>query len=150
MAQNTAYAFDAQLELQKKEYNDLSGSVTDIDGNAVSIYEHVPQGTMAPYVKIGQALWNRWSNKGAEGAQIVTTTHAFSREASYQEIKSMMHDIATTLTDAEYDLSAVNHDVVMQHPDDSQPDIIEEKIEDSDVRLKHGIFRMRYTVISTA
>lgn len=151
MAQNTFNAYDAQLELQKKEYNDLKGgSVTDIDGNNVTIYEHVPQGTDAPYVKIGQANLRRWSTKDAEGADIVTTTHAFSRTASYEEVKSMLHEIASTLTDSQFDLSAVNHNLIMQHIVDSQPDIVEEKVENSDVMLKHGVFRMFYKVIDSS
>lgn len=151
MAQNTFNAFDASLEIQKKEYNDLKGgSVTNIDANTVTIYEHVPQGTAAPYVKIGQANLNRWSTKDAEGADIVTTLHAFSREASYEEVKSMLHEIASTLTDAEFDLSAVNHNLIMQQAADSQPDIVEEKVENSDVMLKHGIFRMFYKVIDSS
>lgn len=145
MAQNTFNAFNAALEIQKKEYNDLQGNVNDIGGSAVTIYENVPQGTVAPYCKIGQFNMARWANKEEEGADIVTTTHAFSADASYEEIKSMQHDIASTLTDSEFDLSAVSHNLVMQNVDDI-PDVVEEKVENSDVMLKHGIVRMFYRV----
>lgn len=93
-------AGDADLALQKAIFEKLAGDagVTALVG--ARIYDNPPGDVIFPYLTLGEAQVDDWSDDGQAGAEHRLSLHVFSRVGGRAEAKAVMGAVNATLHDA--------------------------------------------------
>lgn len=100
----------SQFELQKAIYQTLAAD-THLMTTIAGVYDRVPEGSMFPYITIGEASCRDWSSKTSTGVQIVVTLHVFSRTGGHKQTVEIMERIHTLLHEGSMSLDG--HVLVM-------------------------------------
>ena len=94
-------------ELQKAIFTALNGNVSGIGNANVPVYDDVPEGTVYPYVVIGEETSSNNGTKTLDGVEHTLTLHVWSQYRGRREIKEIMqsvyeklHNTAITVTGA--------------------------------------------------
>ena len=100
---------DAAWPLQQTIYSTLTAAgLTDASGNAVSVYDAVPENVAFPYVAIGEDTAIDWSAKGMRGEESTLTIHVWSRYRGRKEAKLIMAAIKDALHEQALSVSGEN------------------------------------------
>ena len=125
-------------ELQKAIFTALNGTVTGVSSANIPIYDDVPEGTVYPYVVIGEETSSNNGTKTLDGVEHTLTLHVWSQYRGRREIKEIMqsvyeklHNTAITVTGA----SLVNIRQEFSNP-----------LEEQDGITRHGVMRFRAVV----
>ena len=94
--------------LQKGLYDVLTGG----GGVGAPVYDHVPQNSAFPYIKIGQENLVEFDTKSTFGRQGNFTIHVFDTAAGNKTVKTIMDAIYQRLHRKEAGLSVVGFEVV--------------------------------------
>lgn len=79
--------------IQKGIYDRL---IAQLSG--VGVYDHVPQGTAAPYVVIGEDTSVPWNTKSFDGQQYTLTLHVWDYfKAGKKSVKTIMQNVYAAL-----------------------------------------------------
>jgi len=94
-------------ELQKSIFTALNNNITGIGSAKIPIYDDVPEGTVYPYVVIGEETSSNNGTKTLDGVEHTLTLHVWSQYRGRREIKEIMqsvyeklHNTAITVTGA--------------------------------------------------
>ena len=94
-------------ELQKAIFTALNGNVSGIGNANVPVYDDVPEGSVYPYVVIGEETSSNNGTKTLDGVEHTLTLHVWSQYRGRREIKEIMqsvyeklHNTAITVTGA--------------------------------------------------
>ena len=122
-------------ELQKAIFTTLNNNVTGVSSAKIPIYDDVPEGSVYPYVVIGEETATNNGTKTLDGVEHTLTLHAWSQYRGRREIKEIMqsvyeklHNTAITVTGA----SLVN---IRQE--------FSNTLEEQDGITRHGVMRFR-------
>ena len=128
---------DSQWPLQAAIHTALTGDATlqGLIGNPARVYDHVPQDSVFPYVKIGDDTLVAFDTKTEEGAEATLTIHTWSRYRGKKETLDIMKAIGDVLDNAS--LSVVGHTLVLLLQE------FQQTLEDPDGFTKHGVQRFR-------
>ena len=92
------------LELQKAIYSTLSGDAT-LGALISGVFSHVPQGTVFPYVVMGEGESQDYSTKTSTAEIITSELFVLSRERGAKEtldimarVKELLHQVSLSLT----------------------------------------------------
>ena len=125
-------------QLQKSIFTALNGNVSGIGSANVPVYDDVPEGSVYPYVVIGEETATNNGTKTLDGVEHTLTLHAWSQYRGRREIKEIMqsvyeklHNTAITVTGA----SLVN---IRQE--------FSNTLEEQDGITRHGVMRFRAVV----
>ena len=125
-------------ELQKAIFTALNGTVTGVSSANIPIYDDVPEGTVYPYVVIGEETSSNNGTKTLDGVEHTLTLHVWSQYRGRREIKEIMqsvyeklHNTAITVTGA----SLVN---IRQE--------FSNTLAEQDGITRHGVMRFRAVV----
>ena len=125
-------------ELQKSIFTALNNNVTGVSSAKIPIYDDVPEGTVYPYVVIGEETSSNNGTKTLDGVEHTLTLHVWSQYRGRREIKEIMqsvyeklHNTAITVTGA----SLVN---IRQE--------FSNTLAEQDGITRHGIMRFRAVV----
>lgn len=94
----------SQFEVQKAIYQVLT-SDTALMNSISGVFDQVPEGSLFPYVSIGQSYSRDWSTKSSSGAQIVVTLHVFSKQGGKKQALTIMERLHTLLHQGNLSLS---------------------------------------------
>ena len=98
---------DSSWDVQTGVYTLLTGTtgVTDLlaDG-ANSILDHVPPGTMPPYIVASEIRVRPLDTQGASGNEMVLTLHTYSRNSGMQEVRGIMAAVHDALHNASFSI----------------------------------------------
>lgn len=67
---------------------------------AMPVFDHVPQGTAAPYIVIARIETRDWSTKDHEGAEHLVTLHVWSRHHGKSAVYGVLAEIDAALDGA--------------------------------------------------
>ena len=94
-------------QLQKSIFTALNGNVTGVSSANIPIYDDVPEGSVYPYVVIGEETASNNGTKTLDGVEHTITLHVWSQYRGRREIKEIMqsvyeklHNTAITVTGA--------------------------------------------------
>ena len=94
-------------QLQKSIFTALNGNVTGVCSANIPIYDDVPEGSVYPYVVIGEETTSNNGTKTLDGVEHTITLHVWSQYRGRREIKEIMqsvyeklHNTAITVTGA--------------------------------------------------
>lgn len=79
-----------QWDIQKAVFTKLSELSTPI-------YDHVPQGTKAPYINIGEDTSIEWDTDTELGSESTITIHVWSTKPGRSECKQLMQEVYDSL-----------------------------------------------------
>ena len=94
-------------ELQKAIFTALNGNVTGVTSANIPIYDDVAEGSLYPYIVIGEETTSNNGTKTLDGVEHTITLHVWSQYRGRREIKEIMqsvyeklHNTAITVTGA--------------------------------------------------
>src|SRR4051812_27062870 len=93
--------------LQAGIYNRLTGysALTTALGGS-KVYDHVPQGTAAPYVVIGDDTATDWDTKSKAGWELTVTVHVWDfQKAGRKSVKAILSAIHDALHQQEANIT---------------------------------------------
>jgi len=85
--------------LQKAVYQALTGDA-GLMALVTGVFDRPPQGTLFPYITIGESTSSDWSSATTTGMEQNITLHAWSREGGRMQAASIMEKMHTILHDA--------------------------------------------------
>jgi hypothetical protein len=91
---------DADLALQKAIYARLADDAALADLVGARIYDNVPGDAGFPYLTLGEATVDDWSDGEAAGAEHRLTLNAYTRGGGRAEAKTIMGGVNAALHDA--------------------------------------------------
>lgn len=126
----------AGWSLQRSVYAALIGdsNVTGLLGGT-RIYDHVPRGSVFPYVTFGQSSERDWSTGSEEGCEHVLTLHVWSQAAGRKQAEEIMAAMRNALHDKTLALTGYRL-VNLRHE-------FSDARRDPDGETIHGIVRLR-------
>ncbi len=129
-------------ELHDAVYQQLAGSapLTTLLGG-VNIFDDVPQGTLYPYVTIGDTDTRHWHTQTEVGHEHRMTLHVWSQYAGRREVHQIIDAIDNALDGA--DLTLGDHVLINLRT------IFWTGLRDLDGETYHGIIRFRAVTEST-
>lgn len=96
---------DSSWDVQTGVYAHLAGTaaVTGLlAGGAAGILDHVPPGTNAPYVVIGDLQAQPMDTQGGSGNDVTLNLHVYSRGSGMQEARGIMAALYDALHNASF------------------------------------------------
>ena len=84
-------------ELQKSIFSTLNGNATGMGGANVPVFDDVPEGTLYPYVVLGEETAVNNGTKNLDGVEHTLTIHAWSQYRGRREIKEIMQSVYENL-----------------------------------------------------
>jgi hypothetical protein len=99
------------------------------------VHDAVPQGSMFPYVTLGEDTAIDWSSKTTNGQETTVTLHVWSRYNGYAEAKQIGGEVIELMT--------VSPLIMTGFEADSARLDMQEYIVDSDGITRHGILKFR-------
>jgi hypothetical protein len=91
---------DADLALQKAIYARLAGDAALADLVGARIYDNVPGDAGYPYLTLGEAAVDDWSDGEAAGAEHRLVFNAYTRGGGRAEAKTVMGAVNAAIHDA--------------------------------------------------
>lgn len=135
MTVNSVWAVQAGVYACLSANSELVGLL----GNGASgVLDHVPPGTVAPYVVMGEIAARPVDACDAAGMDIGLTVHVYSRGSGMKELRAVMAAVYAALHDA--GLVVSGHDVAL-----CQCTGLETRMEGDGV-TRHGTLRFRIVV----
>lgn len=132
---------------QKGIYDRLAGYApltTALGGTKV--YDHVPQGTAAPYVLIGDDTATDWDTKSKNGWEFTVTLHCWDFEkAGRKSVKNLLSLIHDALHQQEANIT-VSGFTLVQIRRDNQLTTQESNVAGEGDHYYHGVARYRAVV----
>jgi len=125
------------LALQTGLYERLVSDVQlkALVGDPPRIYDHVPQGTVFPYITIGDIQTTDWSTSTENGEDHRIIVHSFSRYKGRKEAREIEKRIYELLHDG--DLSMTEHTLIRMRF------LVSDILLDADGRTYHGLARFQ-------
>lgn len=112
------------------------------------IYDHVPQGTSAPYVLIGEDTLNDGGNKTHNGWECTITIHSWDYEkAGRKSVKAIMGHIYDALHRQESNLTITGFSLVYIECEFEQ--VLPEQADGATDHYYHGVQRFRALITET-
>lgn len=121
--------------VQKAVYGRLSGDPT-LAGLVTGVYDEVPEGTVHPYVRIGDHLSIPDNDHGGFGREITVTIHVWSRARGNSQGQAIANRIGELL-DHRRDLTVAGHRVISIRQE------FDQALPDPDPELRHHVLRFR-------
>lgn len=109
--------------------------------NLSGIFDHVPEGSMLPYITLGEGSLRDWSSKTHQGQEHLFDVHLWSEKVGGKEIREMADQVNSLLDNAALTLSG--HQLVTLRF------VFFENFFDAEGRVRHGIMRFRARTLST-
>jgi hypothetical protein len=125
---------DSSWPLQQAIFTALTGDAT-LMGTITGVFDHVPQGTVFPYVTVGENTARAFRAVGIQGIEATLVLHVWSRARGRKEVKEIMAEIHRILDDAA--LAVAGHALVNLRFEFS------ESILAGDGMTEHGVARYR-------
>lgn len=100
----------SHLPLQEAVYSQLTGDAT-LMALVTGVYDRPPEGTVFPYVTLGESTGTDWSNAGTVGMEHVLGLRIWSRQGGRKETATIMERLHTLLHEA--NLSVTGQTLVM-------------------------------------
>lgn len=90
---------DSQWALQQAVYSALTGdsALQGLLGNPARVFDHVPQGSVFPYLVIGEVSATPFDTKTEAGLDQRLTIHTWSRYRGRKETKDIMAAVLAVL-----------------------------------------------------
>lgn len=85
--------------LQSAIYQALTTN-TPLMALITGVYDRPPQGTLYPYVTLGQFSGSDWSTKTSTGMEYIVPLHVWSRQGGHKEAATIMESLHTILHQA--------------------------------------------------
>jgi len=133
-------AESAMGPIQTAIYTALTGDTT-LMTLVNGVYDWVPEGTLMPYVVIGEAMATPRNSHDRFGRRNVETLHVWSQQQGMKQINAIMSRITTILD--HQTLTVTGHDAVMCHHE------FEQTLNDPDPEIRHGVIRFAVTTEET-
>ena len=130
----------AANELQKALYARLTAQLA-----GTPVYDHVPQATAYPYVRLGSLTALPWDTKTEDGQEYTVTIHAFAQGAGKKSVQALMQTIYAALHHQEASLTLTGFTVVVLRCEFSEADV-EPMTDAAPDRDQHGVLRFRALV----
>ncbi|MDE3061210.1 MAG: DUF3168 domain-containing protein [Pseudomonadota bacterium] len=89
----------SHLPLQEAVYTALTGDST-LMALITGVYDRPPEGTVFPYVTLGESVGADWSNAGTVGMEHVFSVRVWSRQGGRKEAATIMERLHTLLHEA--------------------------------------------------
>lgn len=105
---------DGAFDVQKAVYDRLSatpGLTALLAAGASGVFDHVPRGSVFPYVAIGEMRLQPLDTQGGFGSDITLSIHSYSRGAGHKEAREITSAIYDALHEAEF--SVANRTLVL-------------------------------------
>jgi hypothetical protein len=116
---------------------------------SAKIYDHVPQGTAAPYVVIGEDTMVDSDTKTSNGWDCTVTIHCWDyQKAGRKSVKTLMGHIYDALHKAETSITVTGFTLVMMVCD-FQQSFQETAVEGAGDHYYHGVQRFRVLITDT-
>ena len=128
-------------EFKKAVYTRLNGNIAT--GNP-AVYNHVPQNSSYPYVRIGNETVIMDDMKTTDAQEITITVDIFSRAAGDKQAADIAEDIYALLHHQESSLSLSGFTVTLIRMSDFR--IVQDTVEAGQDKNFHGIMRFTATV----
>lgn len=126
----------AAAELQKAVFSALAGDAAIVAALGGSkVFDHVPAGTVFPYVTFGRTSVYDWSTATERGTEQLFTLHVWSKARGKAEALAILELIGAVLHDAP--LALEGHALVNLRQE------FAEVRHDEDLDLYHGLARFR-------
>lgn len=125
------------VELQRAVYLALTADPT-LAAMVTGVHDHVDQGSVYPYVVIGEDAANEWDTDTEQGAESLLTIHTWSREKGRMQTKEIQEAIYEILHRKNLTINnAVFYSCFWEFSD---------SFLDPDGETRHGVmrFRVRY------
>ncbi|GAI26033.1 unnamed protein product [marine sediment metagenome] len=103
------------------------------------VYDENPQNVPYPYVVMGEITAKDWSDKSADGAEVYSTIHVWSRYHGRKEADEMADALTQALTSSTLALGA-SFEAALDRLDGYN------LIVDMDGKTRHGILRFKYLI----
>ncbi|MBP3958340.1 DUF3168 domain-containing protein [Gemmata sp. G18] len=130
----------ASNALQKAIYDRLTDQITD-----TPVYDHVPQGSPMPFVRIGAITALNWDTKSDTGDELSVTIHAFDSAAGKKGVQTLLGQIKQALHRQEANLTLTGHALVTLEYTAADADVEPQGEVETD-RYQHGVIRFRALV----
>ena len=127
--------------LQTAIFTKLTAStITDVSNTSITarVFDDVPEGTVYPYVVIGQETASNIGTKDKDANEHTLTIHVWSQYRGRKEIKNIMSQIYTALHNSDITISGATL-VNIRHE-------FEQTLLESDGLTRHGVMRFRAVV----
>ena len=86
-------------ELQKALFQALDGDAT-LSGLVTGVYDNPPEGTVFPYIVLGNQRLQDWSGVEAPGMQVRVDVHAFVRAQGHKLLAEILAQVQAVLHEA--------------------------------------------------
>jgi hypothetical protein len=125
-------------ELQKSIFSTLNGNTTGMNGANVPVFDDVPEGTLYPYVVLGEETAVNNGTKNLDGVEHTLTIHAWSQYRGRREIKEIMQSVYENLHNTAISVTGASLVSIRQE--------FNTTLAEQDVITRHGVMRFRAVV----
>ena len=125
-------------ELQKSIFTALNNNVTGVSSAKIPIYDDVPEGTVYPYVVIGEETSSNNGTKTLDGVEHTLTLHVWSQYRGRREIKEIMQSVYEKLNNTAITVTGASLVNIRQE--------FSNTLAEQDGITRHGIMRFRAVV----
>ncbi len=127
--------------LQSALYSHLAGdtSITDLLADDPGIYDHVPEDAVAPYIVVGDSVFNDWDTDDSQGSEAEATIHVWSEYRGRYECKQIQDAVYQSLHRTE-SLTVSGADVIDVYQTYADTEL------DPDGHTRHGVQRITITM----
>lgn len=122
-------------ELQKAIFTTLNNNVTGVSSAKIPIYDDVPEGSVYPYVVIGEETATNNGTKTLDGVEHTLTLHAWSQYRGRREIKEIMQSVYEKLHNTAITVSGASLVNIRQE--------FSNTLAEQDGITRHGVMRFR-------
>tara|TARA_R100000951_G_scaffold85435_1_gene73103 strand:+ start:1382 stop:1789 length:408 start_codon:yes stop_codon:yes gene_type:complete len=125
--------------LQKAIYSKLnSATISGADVSDVPVYDDIPEGTVAPYINIGEETAINDGTKTVDAVEHTLTIHVWSEYRGRYEIKHIMQQVYQNLHNTAITVSGASLVNIRQE--------FATTLEEADGITRHGVMRFRAIV----
>jgi hypothetical protein len=122
-------------QLQKSIFTALNGNVTGVSSANIPIYDDVPEGSVYPYVVIGEETTSNNGTKTLDGVEHTITLHVWSQYRGRREIKEIMQSVYEKLHNTAITVSGASLVNIRQE--------FSNTLAEQDGITRHGVMRFR-------
>jgi hypothetical protein len=125
--------------LQKAIYSKLNNAtISGADVSDVPVYDDIPEGTVAPYINIGEETAINDGTKTVDAVEHTLTIHVWSEYRGRYEIKHIMEQVYQNLHNTAITVSGASLVNIRQE--------FATTLEEADGITRHGVMRFRAIV----
>lgn len=122
-------------ELQKAIYTALNGNVTGVSSANIPIHDDVAEGSLYPYIVIGEETTSNNGTKTLDGVEHTITLHVWSQYRGRREIKEIMQSVYEKLHNTAITVSGASLVNIRQE--------FSNTLAEQDGITRHGVMRFR-------